>query len=89
MKNLIIRQDSVTHEAMAACLEYTLFSNRTERNTESYGVRVENKLTGEKAAIGDITENLTTSEKLFDLLLTGCVTPVSLKEVVEDFIVEN
>lgn len=88
MKNLIIRQNSTTHSGMAACLEYTLFSSLTDRDTESYGVTVKNELTGETATISDITENQKTSEQLFDRLLTGCVTPLCLKEVVEDFVAE-
>ena len=89
MKNMIIRQDTTNSRGMAAWLEYTLFCRPTERDTRSYGVAVKNEITGESASIPDITENLQTSERLFDLLLTGCVTPVSLKDVVEDFIVEN
>ena len=88
MKNMIIRQDSTNHSGMAACIEYTLFSKHTERDTESYGVTVKNEITGETATISDITENLQTSEALFDRLLTGCVTPMSLKDVVEDFVAE-
>lgn len=88
MKNMIIRQNSTNFTGMAKCLEYTLFSTITDRNTESFGVKVQNKITGESAMIKDITENQAASEKLFDLLISGCVTPVSLKDVVEDYIAE-
>ncbi len=88
MKNMIIRQDSTNHSGMVACMEYTLFSSHTDRNSKSYGVTVKNEITGETATICDITESLQTSEILFDRLLTGCVTPLCLKEVVEDFVAE-
>lgn len=88
MKNMIIKQDTTTHSGMSACLSYTLFSSPTDRNTNSYGVTVTNELTGETATISDITESLDSSEQLFDRLLTGCVTPLCLKEVVEDFVAE-
>lgn len=88
MKNMIIRQNTTTQPGMVACMEYTLFSNHTDRDTESYGVTVKNEITGETATIRDITENLQTSEQLFDRLLSGCVTPMCLKEVVEDFVAE-
>ncbi len=89
MKNMIIKQNSTNHQGMAACLAYTLFSRPNDRNTRSYGVSIENEITGELETVADITDDLCVSEKLFDLLLTGSVTPVTLKEVVEDFIVEN
>lgn len=89
MKNMIIRQDSSNFMGMASCLAYTLFCRTSDRDTVSYGVTIKNEITGEIGTVADITENPQTAERLFDLLLTGCVTPVSLKDVVEDFIVEN
>ena len=88
MNNITIRQNITIHPDMAACLQYTLFSIPTEDSRESYGVMVRNEITGETATIADITQRMDISELLFDKLLTGCVTPVTLKDVVEDFIAE-
>ncbi len=89
MKNTIMKHTSTDLGGMAACLVYTMFARKTERDTESYGISIKNELTGESAVVHNITEDIAVSEKLFERLLTGVVTPVCLKDVVEDFIVEN
>lgn len=89
MKTTIMKQKSTNPRGMEACLVYTLFSTCTARGTDSYGVAVENEITGEYAAIANVTECMGLSECLFHKLLLGCVTPVCLKDVVEDFVADN
>lgn len=79
MKNTIIRQE---HKIWADLrMGYTLF---LMGNT--YGITVRNQHTGEKVTIRDVSNNQVLSEQLFDLILGGFVTPVTLKDVAEDFV---
>lgn len=79
MKNTIIRQELKKQADLR--MGYTLF---LMENT--YGISVRNQHTGEKVTIRDVSTNQGLSEQLFDLILGGFVTPVTLKDVAEDFV---
>lgn len=64
---------------------YRLFEQPGEGRS-CYGVSVENPNTGEYAVVEDVTLERDRAEQLMDLLTVGQVTPVSLREIVEDFI---
>lgn len=53
---------------------------------ESYGVAVTDSLTGERAQRRHVTVNATEALALLGALARGTVTPVSLEEVVEDWL---
>jgi len=53
-----------------------------------YGVSIENRKTGEKAQVEDLTGNDALARLYFNRLVQGHVTPLCLKETAEDFIAE-
>ncbi len=56
-----------------------------------YGVEIECTLFGEceKEKFTDITSKYQFAKELFDLLCDNLVAPISLKEIIEDFITEK
>lgn len=79
MKNTIMRQEHKTWAGLS--MGYTLFLSEN-----TYGISVHNQHTGEKIIIRDISTDQGLSEQLFDLILGGFVTPITLKDVMEDYI---
>lgn len=53
---------------------------------ESYGLRVTIPETGERAEVPDITLRMERILALGDLVVRGCVTPCTLREVIEDWL---
>lgn len=55
----------------------------------TYGIEVEsaNSEEKQKSAVLDITTNLEKAEKLFDKIIRLEITPSSLKDIVDDFII--
>lgn len=53
---------------------------------ESYGVSVTLVQTGEQAQVMDLTVRPERVEELVQLLVAGCVTPCTLREIVEDWL---
>lgn len=53
---------------------------------ESYGVAVTDSVTGESARCRHVTVNAKEALELLDTLVRGAVGPVSLAEVVEDWL---
>lgn len=74
-------------------IEYTLFQSECRIDEEitalCFGISVESTLTEKKESdrIADITTKYDVAKKLFDLLVDNAVTPVSFREVVEDYLV--
>ena len=52
----------------------------------AYGVSVEIPEKGESVCISDLTTYKEEAEHLLDLLATGFVTPVAVKDIVEDWL---
>lgn len=89
MEKKIMKQKSTTVKALGAPIVYTLFLASDRQGNRTYGAAIQNCATGETELVDHITSNPMTAEQLFDALVGGVVTPVCLKEVVEDFIAEN
>ena len=53
---------------------------------ESYGVRVASKLDSDREEIPDITVSISRIDELMELLVRNEVTPVTLRDVVEDWL---
>ena len=53
---------------------------------ESYGVLLIDPLTGEEARVRHVTVNAHRAVELLDALARGGVTPVTLKDVIEDWL---
>lgn len=52
----------------------------------AFAIALRNTLTGEQAIIMDITPDPVAALALYDLLIRGGVTPVTFRDVVEDFL---
>lgn len=78
--------ENVLVENAGLIMDYTLFYGPTDRNGEGFGIRVKDQRTKETVTLRDISVNPVDSKRLFELVLCGFVTPVSLKDVVEDYI---
>lgn len=53
---------------------------------ESYGVKVAQQGTGSQCAVPNITTSAMRIDRLAELLMVSCVTPVNLPEVVADWL---
>ena len=53
---------------------------------ESYGARVTNRSTGDRAEVANITVSATRIDQLMELLVRNQVGPVHLGDVVEDWL---
>ncbi len=62
-----------------------------DQNVITYGIEIECSLFGydEKSKILNITSNIEMAKELFDLIACNAVTPISLKDIVEDFLEEK
>jgi len=56
-----------------------------------YGIEIESSLFGEieKSKVVDITTDLNFASDIFDLLYENLVTPISLKDILEDFVTQK
>ena len=72
----------------ARCLDqpirYYLLAEDREDETETYGIGVE--YAGETAEIPNITPFQHRIQKLAEALMQGCVTPTTLRDVAEDWL---
>ena len=65
-------------------VRYDLLAEAGEDGTETYGVGVE--YAGETAEIPNITPFQHRIQKLAEALMQGCVTPTTLRDVAEDWL---
>jgi hypothetical protein len=90
MQMQIIKEtrEHLEHGLAKPTLSYRLFSQAQGEEGISYGIQVAWEDTGEVASVEDITVDETQAVKLLCLLTRGTVTPVALRDVVEDFLCE-
>jgi hypothetical protein len=91
MQMQIMRETREHLELGAAklALSYRLFSQARGEEGTSYGIEVALEDTGEVASVEDITVDETRAVRLLRLLTRGTVTPVALRDVVEDFLIAD
>lgn len=53
---------------------------------ESYGVKIRSRRSGESAQLLNITTSVSRIDELLELLMRNTVTPVTLRDVVEDWL---
>lgn len=68
-------------------LRYSLLAEPAKDRTR-YGVSVFNETTGEETVVPDALLDPNTGERLLEMLVSGGVTPMTLRDVVEDFVAE-
>lgn len=87
MKELMKTTGAIPTEGKELAICYRLFEQSGE-GASHFGVAVEDQYTGECAVVEDVTTRRERAEQLLNLLERGQVTPVSLLEIVEDFVAE-
>lgn len=80
MRRILVGQ--VWHKDQPA--SYYLLADDLGNETEVYGVRVE--YAGESAEIPNLTSSQRRIQELQEVLLRGLVTPVTLRDVAEDWL---
>ena len=78
----ILRKETILVPAAGAVITMTYIL--CEDADGSYAIALENRTTGEKRAIPNITSSLDKARDLFDRLVRGSVTTVTFRDVVED-----
>ena len=68
-------------------IRYYLLAELLEGETESYGVSIEYR--GEEMPVHAVTCVPKRMEALVELLQRGCVTPVTARDVIEDWILDS
>ncbi len=66
-------------------MTYYLLAEENLEGTEQYGVRVESE-TGDRAEVRKVTISSRSILELMGLLMRNTVTPVSLRDVIEDWL---
>ena len=74
-------------EGKCCRLRYSLLAEPAVDRTR-YGISVRNETTGEETLIPDALLDPKDGERLLEKLVSGGVTPVTLREVVEDYVAE-
>lgn len=69
-------------------IRYALLAEPVGSSTR-FGVSAFNETTGEQMEVHDVLLHQQDGEELLSRLAAGGVTPVTLRDVVEDFIAEN
>lgn len=64
----------------------TLLYTLSRWDDGSYAISLQNRTTGEQVLISDLTRSPALADRLFDLLVRGRVTTITLRDVVEDFL---
>ena len=67
-------------------VRYYLFAETREDYEESYGILAESG--GERAAVPNITVSQRRIQALAEVLMRGAVTPLTLRDVVDDWLLE-
>lgn len=87
------RRTEADQEGRLYSFDYYLLTEEAEANGtvigESYGVRITSSAEGtelETSSIRNLTSSVQRIHALMELLIRRCVTPVSLSDVVEDWL---
>ena len=84
MKLILTETRWIETPAEDLSIRYELLSGDGS-GTAQYSVRLLNENTGEIAEVRDLTADEGRALRFFDSVLRGSVTPVTLREIAEDF----
>lgn len=73
-------------ECLSLPIHYSFLSTKSDSGTEQYGVLVTYGC--QQVAIPNITTSYTEIHDLIDLLIQGNVTPCSVRDVVDDWLLQ-
>lgn len=85
MKTLLHETRELIGGQICCTLDYTLLA-QMQGAAARFGVSVKNEQTGETAEVMDVTGDRQQAVAFFKSVVRGQVTPVTLREVAEDFV---
>lgn len=87
MHTIMTAEETIRTEGRDITVSYHLLEHLEDGDLR-YGVSAENRNTGERAEIGDITSVRARAEQFFSRITGGQVTPVTLGDAAADFVAE-
>lgn len=75
-----------TSECLGSPIEYHLISHILEDGNESYGVMV--RLGDEEESVYHVSPSKDNVQRLLHVMISGSVSPVSVRDIVEDWILQ-
>ena len=90
MRELFLKSISMEDEqGRTRCFDYSILIDEMDVGPffcESYGLQVKEQGSGEVGAVPHITTSISRIDELCELVLAGGVTPVTLADVVRDWL---
>lgn len=85
-EKLVVKQYFYSKMAGPLILEYYLLISPLAKDLEIYGVKIVERRSGEAASAPGLTVSSLRVFHLIDLLFKGTATPISLTDIVEDWL---
>lgn len=85
-EKLVVRRYFYSKMAGPLILEYYLLVSPLAKDLEIYGVKIVEQRSGVAASAPSLTVSSRRIFRLIDLLSNGIVTPISLADIVEDWL---
>lgn len=90
MRELLLSVSEIRDEqGVMHSYEYSILIDEMDVGTfscESYGLKIEEKESGQCCAVPHITTSISRIDELSELVLVGTVTPATLRDVVMDWL---
>lgn len=90
MRELFLKRISMEDEqGRTRCFEYSILIDEMDVgrfSCESYGLQVREQESGETGVVPHITTSISRIDELCELVLSGGVTPLTLADVVNDWL---
>jgi hypothetical protein len=86
---LVCSQEIKDQKEQPHCYHYSILIDEMDVgrfSCESYGVKISENPEGEVAAVSHVTTSIPRIDELMDLLTSNSVTPVGLRDVIEDWL---
>ena len=88
MKTIQSATQQIHGDSTDLTLRYLLYLDRDPQNTDAYGIQIRNETTRETSNAPSLTTDYDLASSFYRRLVRGQVTPVSLAELIEDFLAE-
>ena len=89
MRELIVETKNLNGDAGKGRYVYSILVDEMDVGRffcESYGVSIRDAVTGQRAAVPNVTASIPRIDELMELLIRNEVTPVTLRDVIDDWL---
>jgi hypothetical protein len=86
MYEILTKENTLVTEQRSYTMRYALLQG--EQAPKEFAVSVQNVETGEVATVWELTSDQQQAMEFFGRVTRGTVTPVSLREIAEDFVAQ-